>query len=140
MTPRVLLRVVWYRGALTSCPFSQQHNRYASFEELMSSCSDWMACTVPFVACTVPLVASVSYGRPCLLTPGMSCQYDPVWEKGALHGVVGAGVRRGPATYGGGPRPRLASARRLGLVGGGSYSCERVVVAEAETCCASGLS
>jgi hypothetical protein len=64
----------------------------------MSSCSDWMACTVPFVACTVPLVASVSYGRPCLLTLGMSCQYDPVWEKGALHGVVGAGVRRGPAT------------------------------------------
>jgi hypothetical protein len=38
----------------------------------------------------------------------------------------------------GGPHPRLTSTQRLGLVGGGDYLCERVVVAEAETCRVSG--
>jgi hypothetical protein len=57
-----------------------------------------------------------------------------------LCGIMGASVHIGPATPTVGPAQGLTSARRLGLVGGGDYSCEWVVVAEPETCRANGLS
>jgi hypothetical protein len=91
------------------------------------------------VASNVSIVALVGNGRPCLLTPNASCQYDPAWRNGTLHDIVGAGVRSGPATLAVGPAQGLNSTRRLGLVGGGDYSCERVVVAVAETCRANGF-
>jgi hypothetical protein len=93
--------------------------------------------------CTVSFVALVSSGRPCRLTPGVPCQYDLTWGKGALCGVVGVGVRRGPATPAVGPAHGLTSARRLSLFRGGellvrtgcrsrggNLSCEWVVAAE----------
>jgi hypothetical protein len=77
----------------------------------VGSYSDGMACAMPdgmkhimsFVACTVSFVAPVNNGHPCLLTPGVPCQYNPAWGKGALHGVVGAGVREGSDTLVVGP-------------------------------------
>jgi hypothetical protein len=59
--------------------------------------------------------------------------------EGASFQRRGAGVHKGPATPAVGPAQGFTSARRLGLVRGRDYSCERVVVAEAETCRANGL-
>jgi hypothetical protein len=73
--------------------------------------------TVAVVASNVSIVALVGNGPPCLLTPNASCRYDPAWRNGTLHDIVGAGVRRGPATLAVGPAQGLTSTRRLGLVG-----------------------
>jgi hypothetical protein len=106
-----------------------------------------MACVVPdgttrtvaVVARSVSFVALVSNGRTRRLTPGVPCQYDPAWGNGALRDVLGAGVHKRPATPAVGPAQGLTSAQRLGLVGGGDYSCERVAGAYAETCRGNGL-
>jgi hypothetical protein len=97
--------------------------------------SDGTTCNVPDkTAHTVSFVVPVSNGHPCLLTPGVPCQYNLALGKGVLRGVVGAGVCSGPSMPAVGLAQGLTSARRLGLVGGGNYLCERVVMAKAETC------
>jgi hypothetical protein len=51
----------------------------------------------------VSFVVSGSNGCPCILTPGVPCQYDMAWGKGTLRGVVEAGVHGGSATPAVGP-------------------------------------
>ena len=87
---------------------------------------------------TVLLV--VADERTSSLIPGVPCRYGPAWER-TPGGIVGVGARKEPAAWGGPTRGSLRreekTSRRRSLlvrtsspVGGGDYSCERVVGAE----------
>jgi hypothetical protein len=84
-------------------------------------------------------VVSGSNDRPCLLTPGVPCQYDLAWKKVPYVVSWERSCAEGP------PRQRWALPeagfhKKTWPSRGGDYSCERVVATEAETCHASGLS
>lgn len=128
-------------------PCSGQRSRYASFPRYCGApvWTEWPALCRSWHSGRRALCRSWHSGWPFLLTPDISCPYDSTWR--GLH--VAARERacaEGPPFFRSGPgrgcprregwacRGRKLLMRASSRRRNGNYSCERVVVAGAETC------